>query len=44
MYLGLPFPTYLGWFFGPVMTIATAIFCIAKYRKFLKEDKDRENQ
>ena len=25
MILGLPFPTYLGWFVGPILTIATAV-------------------
>ena len=24
MILGLPFPTYLGWFVGPILTLATA--------------------
>ncbi len=44
MHLGLPFPTYLGWYVGPILTIATAWICIAKYRSFLKTEKNRNNK
>lgn len=45
MHLGLPFPTYLGWYIGPILTLATALFCIAKYNRFLKtEEKQKENK
>lgn len=42
MYLGLPFPTYLGWYIGPILTLLTAVFCIVKYRKFMKDDRDKK--
>lgn len=44
MHLGLPFPTYLGWYFGPILTLATALFCIVKYNNFLKKEKQKENK
>ena len=39
MILGLPFPTYLGWFGGPILTLATTAFCIYKYMQFEKTGK-----
>lgn len=38
MILGLPFPTYLGWFVGPIATIATAAFCVYEYVKHCKNE------
>lgn len=34
---GLPFPTYIGWFLGPLSMIGTVAFVYYHYRKFLKE-------
>lgn len=39
MILGLPFPTYLGWFVGPILTIATTAYCIYRYVRYLKTGK-----
>ena len=36
MILGLPFPTYLGWFVGPALTVLTAGYCIYRSGKYLK--------
>lgn len=41
MLFGLPFPTYLGWILGPVLIIGTAAYCVAAYRKFLKEENEK---
>lgn len=39
MLFGLPFPTYLGWILGPVLTFGTTAFCIIRYLKYLKEEE-----
>ena len=36
MILGLPFPTYRGWFVGPILTVLTAAYCTYRYVKYLK--------
>ena len=39
MILGLPFPTYLGWFATPICIVGTTIYCVAVYKKYLKSEK-----
>lgn len=43
MVLGLPFPTYLGWFVGPGLTVVTLVYCIWQYRKYLKNEEEKKN-
>lgn len=35
---GLPFPTYLGWLFGPGVMIFTFLTSFILYKKYLKKE------
>lgn len=42
---GLPFPTWLGWWFGPGIMAITFCISLGLYRKYLKTEKqNQENQ
>ena len=42
MILGFPFPTYLGGFVGPGLTVVTLAYCIYKYWQYLKDENNKK--
>lgn len=40
--LGLPFPTYLAWFVGPISTILVLAYVLTKYKQFLNEEEGKK--
>jgi hypothetical protein len=41
---GLPFPTWLGWWLGPGIMIATFCTSLGLYKKYLKKEKEENQQ